>query len=59
MLYAGETPIHAIKYNQKHYMVMKYSGLINFSLNVELMSYIRITLVQWVFKWVIIHLNIL
>lgn len=46
MPYAGETPIQAIKYNQMHYTVMKYSGLINFSLNVELMSYIRITLVQ-------------
>lgn len=30
MLYTGETPIHAIKYNQMNFMVMNYSGLMNF-----------------------------
>lgn len=47
MLYTWGTPIHAIKYNQMHFMVMKYSGLMNFSLNIELKSYFRITFVQY------------
>lgn len=46
MLYTGETQIHAIKYNQMHFMIMNYSGLMNFSLNLELMPYFTITFVQ-------------
>lgn len=46
MLHTGETPIHAIKYNHMPFMAMNYSDLMNFSLNVELMSYFRITFEQ-------------
>lgn len=41
MLYTEETLIPAIKYNQMHIMVMNYSGLMNFSLNVELIFYFK------------------
>lgn len=44
MLYTGETPIPAIKYNQMHFVIMNYSGLMNFSLNVELMFFCPVSI---------------
>lgn len=46
MLCTGELQTHAIKYNQMHLIIMNYSGLMNFSLSLELIPYFRITFVQ-------------